>query len=101
MAYRLDWRLVGRENRLLDSGEIDSGFRDRRSALEALGAFLHQFPLWGCDSERDSWWAKRSEDADLKVLISLREERPSEAEIIPAPWVAQQRDQKWRPGREL
>jgi hypothetical protein len=89
MAYRLDWRLVGRENRLLDSGEIDSGFRDRRSALEALGAFLHQFALWGRDSERDSWWAKRSEDADLKVLISLREQMPSEAEVIlPAMWAA-------------
>ena len=37
-GYRLDWRLVGRDNRLLDSGEIDSGFWDRRSALEALGA---------------------------------------------------------------
>jgi hypothetical protein len=88
MGYRLDWRLVGRENRLLDSGEIDSGFRDRRSALEALGAFLHQFALWGRDSERDSWWAKRSEDADLKVHISLREQMPSEAEIIPAMWAA-------------
>jgi hypothetical protein len=90
MAYRLDWRLVGRDNRLLDSGEIDSGFRDRRSALEALGAFLHQFALWGRDSEPDSWWAKRSEDADLKVLISLREERPSEAKIVPGPWAARQ-----------
>ena len=45
MGYRLEWRLLGRENRLLDSGEIDNGFRDRRSALEALGAFLHQFAL--------------------------------------------------------
>ena len=101
MGYRLDWRLVGRENRLLDSGEMDSDFRDRRSALEALGAFLHQFALWGRDSERDSWWAKRSQDADLKVLITLREQVPSEAEIIPALWAAQQRGQKWRPSREL
>ena len=92
MGYRLDWRLVGRENRLLDSGEIDSGFRDRRSALEALGSFLRQFALWGRDSEPDSWWAKRSEDADLKVLISLREEISSEAEIVPGPWAARQDD---------
>jgi hypothetical protein len=86
MGYRLDWRLVGRENRLLDRGEIDSGFHDRHSALEALGAFLYQFAFWGRDSEHDSWWAKRSEDADLKVLISLREQMPSEVETMPVLW---------------
>src|SRR5689334_3040302 len=86
MIYHLGWRLLGRDDRLLDSGEIDSGFRDRRSALEALGAFLHQFALWGRDAERDSWWAKRSQDADLKVLISLREQVPSEEDTIPAMW---------------
>ena len=86
MGYRLDWRLLGRDTRLLDSGEIDSGFRDRRSALEALGAFLNQFALWGRDGEADSWWAKRSEDADLKVLISIREQMPSEEDTIPAMW---------------
>ena len=88
MGYRFDWRLVGRDNRLLDSGEIDSGFRDRRSALEALGAFLRQFAHWGRASEHGSWWAKRSEDADLKVLISLRTEMPAERDAIPARWDA-------------
>ena len=96
MGYRLDWRLVGRENRLLDSGEIDSGFRDRRSALEALGAFLHQFAFWGRDSERDSWWAKRSEDADLRILISLREEMPSEEDALPAMWAAREGERQYR-----
>jgi len=89
MGYRLDWRLLGRDNRLLDSGEIDRGFRERRSALEALAAFLHQFALWGRDSERNSWWAKRSEDADLQVLVSLRTEMPAERDAIPAKWDAQ------------
>ena len=92
MGYRLDWRLLGRDNRLLDSGEIDSGFRDRRSALEALGAFLNQFALWGRDSEADSWWAKRSEDADLTVLISLREQMPSEEQIMSDQWLVEQRE---------
>ena len=92
MGYRLDWQLVGRENRLLDSGEIDSGFRDCRSALEALGAFLHQFALWGRDCEHDRWWAKRSQDADLKVLISLREQMPSEDETMPVLMAARQRE---------
>jgi len=73
MGYRLDWRLLGRESRMLDSGEIDGDFRDRRSALEALAAFLRQFALWSRDSEPDSWWAKRSADADLTVQIALRE----------------------------
>ena len=99
MGYRLDWRLLGRENRLLDSGEIDSGFRDRLSALEALGAFLQQFALWGRDSERDSWWAKRSQDADLKVHISLREQMPSEAEVIlPAVWAGARKAEGGRLG---
>src|SRR3954471_16174194 len=92
MGYRLGWRLVGRANRLLDSGEIDSGFRDRRSALEALGAFLHQLALWGRDSAHDNWWAKRSQDADLRVLISLREKMPSEEETMPALLIARQRE---------
>jgi hypothetical protein len=92
MGYRLDWRLVGRENRLLDSGEIDSGFRDRRAALLALAAFLRQFALWGRDSAHDSWWAKRSQDADLRVLISLREKMPSEAETMPTLPIARQHE---------
>jgi len=33
MGYRLEWRLVGREHRLLDSGEIDNGFPDRQTAF--------------------------------------------------------------------
>ncbi len=47
MGYRLERCLVGRENRLLDSTEIDSGFPDRQSALLALGALLLHVPTWG------------------------------------------------------
>ena len=83
MGYRLEWRLVGREHRLLDSGEIDHGFRDLRSALEALSAFLLQFPIRDRDPADGSWWAKRSADADLKVQIVLREPMPSEEERRP------------------
>jgi hypothetical protein len=46
MSYRVHWRLLGRENRLLDSGEIDGGFEDRHAALLAIGAFLQQFAQW-------------------------------------------------------
>jgi len=88
MGYRLEWRLLGREHRLLDSGEIDNGFRDRRSALEALSAFLLQFPIWDRDPADGSWWAKRSADADLKVQIVLREPVPSLEDAMPALWAA-------------
>ena len=83
MGYRLEWRLVGREHRLLDSGEIDNGFPDRQTAFQALGAFLFRFPVWSRDPADGSWWAKRSADADLKLQITLREPMSSEAERRP------------------
>ena len=86
MGYRLEWRLLGRENRLLDSGEIDNGFPDRQTAFQALGAFLFRFPVWSRDPADGSWWAKRSADADLKVQVTLREPVPSEDEMMPALW---------------
>ena len=86
MGYRLEWRLLGRENRLLDSGEIDSGFPDRQAALQALSAFLLQFPVWGRDPETGGWWARRSADADLTIQITLREQMPSVEDMVPAMW---------------
>jgi hypothetical protein len=88
MGYRLEWRLLGREDRLLDKGEIDSGFRDRQAALQALSGFLAQFPVWGRITEDGGWWARRSADADLKVLVTLHDETPLEADLIPAMWAA-------------
>ena len=88
MGCRLEWRLLGREDRLLDKGEIDSGFRDRQAALQALSGFLGQFPVWGRTTGDGGWWAQRSADADLKVLVTLDEERPPEADLIPAMWAA-------------
>jgi len=82
MGYRLEWRLVGREHRLLDSGEIDNGFPDRQTVFQALGAFLFRFPVWSRDPADGSWWAQRSADADLKVQVTLRE-LPSKAERRP------------------
>lgn len=83
MSYRLEWRLLGRENRLLDKGEIDDGFRERQAALQALSAFLLQFPLWDRNTEDGGWWAQRSADADLKVFITLDEEMPFEEGMMP------------------
>ena len=88
MGYRLEWRLLGREDRLLDSGEIDGGFQDRQATVQALSAFLAQFPVWGRTAGDGGWWARRSADADLKVLVTLHDEMPFEADLIPAMWAA-------------
>ena len=72
MNYRLEWRLVGRANRLLDRGEIDEDFANRASALQALNAFLLPFALRGCNGAEGYWWGRRSADADMEVRIVLR-----------------------------
>ncbi len=76
MGYRLEWRLLGREDRLLDSGEIDSGLRDRQAALQALSAFLVQFPVWGRTTGNDGWWAALSHLAS-KGRFGLVRGRPA------------------------
>ena len=72
MTYRLGWRLVGRENRCLDQGEIDGDLADRASALQALNAFLLTFALSGRNDAAGHWWGRRSADADIEVQVILR-----------------------------
>lgn len=72
MNYRLEWRLVGRANRLLDKGEIDEEFANRASALQALNAFLLPFALRGRNGADGYWWGRRSADADMEVRVVLR-----------------------------
>jgi hypothetical protein len=86
MRHHLQWRLLGHENRLLDNGEIESGFPDRRSAIQALAAFLQQFAYWGRCDDAGTWWARRSADADLMVEIALREETSAVPDMVPAMW---------------
>ena len=88
MGYRLEWRLLGREDRLLDKGEIDSGFRDRQAALQVLSGFSVSSLFWGRTTGDGGWWAQRSVDADLKVLITLDEQGPFEEVMAPAMWAA-------------
>jgi len=71
MGYRLEWRLVGLGNRLLDSGEIDNGFPDHQTALQALEVLLGRFPSWGRNDDEDGWWVQRSPDSDLRVLLNV------------------------------
>ena len=72
MTYRLEWRLVGRENRLLDTGEIDGDLADHASALQALNAFLLTFAIQGRNEAAGHWWGRRSVDADIEVQVTLR-----------------------------
>jgi hypothetical protein len=59
VAYRLEWRLVGRASRLLDQGEIDGDHADRTSALQALHGFLATFALRGRNEAKGYWWGRR------------------------------------------
>ena len=74
MGYRLEWRLVGRANQLLDSGTFDGDYADRSLALEALDNLLLTFPLRDCNEAEGYWWARRSSDADLEIQVSLRKQ---------------------------
>ena len=71
MGYRLEWRLVARGDRVLDSGEIDNGFPDHQTALQALDAILRRFPVSGRNDDDNGWWLQRSPDSDLRVLLSV------------------------------
>jgi len=84
MNYRLEWRLVGRADRILDRGRIDGDFADRASALEALNALLLAFPLRGCNEAGSYWWGRRSADADIEFRIGLLPSMPL-TEGEPAP----------------
>jgi len=86
MRYRLHWRLLGREGRYLDGGEIEGGFHDRHDAMQMLAAFLRQFALRGRNERDGPWWAQRSPDADLKVHVTLQEDEAVEDELVPPSW---------------
>ena len=85
MSYRVHWRLLGREDRLLDSGELDGGFADRHAALLAISTFLQQFAQSGRGQD-GSWWARRSPDADLWVQVSLSEQATDEPAVMAPVW---------------
>jgi hypothetical protein len=76
MNYRLEWRLVGRADRILDKGRIDGDFADRAAALETLNALLIAFPFRGASEAGDYWWGRRSADADIEFRIALLPSMP-------------------------
>jgi hypothetical protein len=84
MNYRLEWRLIGRADRVLDKGRIDGDFADRAAALETLNALLLAFPFRGSSEAGDYWWGRRSADADIEFRIALLPSMPF-VEAEPAP----------------
>ena len=92
MGYRLEWRLVGRANQLLDSGTFDGDYADRSLALEALNSLLLTFPLRDCNEAEGYWWARRSSDADLEIQVSLRKQ-PLEGKVKAEIWADRRRNQ--------
>ena len=73
MGYRLEWRLLGHDSRLLDTGDIEGDLVDHQSAMGALNGLLLTFPLWGRNKAGGYWWAWRSPDADMELQVSLQD----------------------------
>jgi len=98
VTYRLEWRLVGRENRLLDAGEIDGDLADHASALQTLNAFLLTFAIRGRNDAAGYWWGRRSADADIEVQVVLLQPgmlAPVAAAPRPEPWPARTLARSW------
>ena len=85
MGYRLEWRLLGRENQLLDLGDLDGVFPNEQRAYEALAAFLSNYAFWAREPEDSSWSARHSADADLQVRIRLLWVAPTAPLEMPTP----------------
>jgi len=47
MPYRASWRLVGKEDHILDRGKLDGVHEHRAEALAEILAQLNQFALHG------------------------------------------------------
>ena len=69
MPYQVRWQLVGRSERLLDSGHISEAYDGYGDAAGAINEFLRPYPEVQRCAEGDYWLARRSADADLAVWV--------------------------------
>ena len=60
-----------KEDQLLDRGKLDGVHEHHAEALAEILAQLNQFALHGHHADRDEWWARRSNDADLEVRFRV------------------------------
>jgi hypothetical protein len=73
MTYRVVWRLIGRDERLLDGGGIDEIYSSYAAAAAAVSELLSAYPdAVRCESGTH-WRARRSLDADLEVRIWIED----------------------------
>lgn len=73
MTYQVVWRLIGRDERLLDGGGIDEVYHSYAAAVAAVGELLSAYPdAVRCESGT-CWRARRSPDADLEVRIWIED----------------------------
>jgi hypothetical protein len=69
MAYRVRWKLVGRNGRRLDEGGIDQIYRAYPEAAAAINELLRPYPEVLHVAHEGYWLARRSDDADLAVWV--------------------------------
>jgi hypothetical protein len=69
MTYCVHWRLVGRSDRLLDSGQLDDSYVDYGTAVAAIDSCLRLYVEVGHHHDGGYWWARRSPDADIEMQI--------------------------------
>jgi hypothetical protein len=73
MAYRVVWRLIGRDDRLLDGGSIDEIYESYGAAAAAVSGLVSIYPEVVRSEDGTHWRARRSRDADLEVRVWIED----------------------------
>lgn len=69
MAYSVEWRLLGRAERLLDGGRIGDVYATYGQAAGAVSEFLRAYPDAARSEDGSHWCARRSADADIELRV--------------------------------
>lgn len=69
MAYRIEWRLLGRAERLLDQGRVGDWHASYGQAAGAVSEFLRAYPEARRSEDGSHWCARRSPDADIELRV--------------------------------
>ncbi len=73
MAYRVIWRLIGREGRHLDGGSLEGSYVTHGEAFTAVHELLSPYCEVSRDHEQGCWLARRSADADLSLWVWIEQ----------------------------
>ena len=69
MAYCVEWRLLGRSERLLDGGRMEETYATFGEAAAALNGVLQTYPDAVRSDDGTHWCARRSADADIELRV--------------------------------